>query len=110
MYNDNVNGEASHLRDVYLEAQRDYVKYLMQFEDIRQLVAQINASYDPDYLFEVAQNLVERVDAGEFDDEEMEKVEGELIVLLSAIQDKVLIKELIKLPDYEQELGYGRSR
>ena len=84
----------------------------MQFEDVRQLVIKLNLGYDPNDLFVVAQDLVARVDAGEFSDEEMKKVERQLAVLLAAIQDKVLIKELIKVPDYEeeQELVYGRSR
>lgn len=107
---DNINSNAAHLRDVYLEAEKNYVEYLMQFDHIKELVASINREYNSNYLFEIAQKLIDRVEAGEFSDEEMKEVEGELIVLLAAIHDKILIKELIKLPDYEEELGHERLR
>ena len=107
---DNTNSEVAHLRDVYLEAERDYVKYLMQFDEIRKWIYSLNKEYKPNYLFQIAQDLIDRVESGEFSDAEMEKVEIKLIVLLAAIRDKVLLKELIKYPDYEDELDNGRSR
>lgn len=107
---DNVNGEAAHLRDVYLEAEKEYVKYLMQFKEIKELVIELNKEYKPSYLFQLAQDLIDKVEAGEFSDEEMESVERKLTVLLAAIHDKILLKELVRLPDYEEELGHGRSR
>lgn len=112
MYYDNVNEEAAHLRDVYLSAEKDYVKFLMQFEEVKELIVGLNHNYSSSYLFELAQGLIKKVEVGEFSEEEMEKVERKLIFLLAAIQDKMLIKELIKTPDYEkeQELSNGRSR
>ena len=110
MHYDNINGEAAHLRDVFLKAEKEYVKYLLQFDDVKEMIIGLNLSYDPSYLFQIAQNLIDRVEAGEFSDEEMESVERKLTVLLAAIHDKVLIKELVRLPDYEEELGHGCSR
>jgi len=107
---DNVNGEAAHLRDVYLEAEKEYVKYLMQFDEVKEMVIGLNHAYNPSYLFQVAQNLIDRVEAGEFSDEEMESVERKLTVLLAAIHDKILLKELVRLPDYDEEIGYSRTR
>ena len=58
MHYDNVNGEAAHLRDVYLNAEKEYVEFLMQFDEVKQLIVSLNTSYNPSDLFETAQDLI----------------------------------------------------
>ena len=97
----NISGNVSHLRDVYLGAEKDYVQVLLQNEDIRKLIYEMNGS-DSDLLFEVAEKLVNAVENGEIPEDRMERVEQELIVLLAAIQDKVLLKERVLSIDSEE--------
>lgn len=59
-----------------------------------------------EFLFETAQKIVDNVKIGLIKDEDMEKIELKLIVILAAIKDKVLEKKLSLYPDY----NYGRRR
>lgn len=103
-YKGNVSGDIAHLRDTFLEAEREYVSELLKSEDMRELIATINQN-PPEVLFEMAQSLVEKVEMGQIPDDQMVITEQQLTVLLSAIQDKVLAKELVLTPT-----SGGRSR
>ena len=104
---DNVIGNASNLRDTFLLAERDYVRELLQIDDIRKLIYECSAQ-SSELLFRTAENIVNRVEDGQVPDELMERTEQQLTVLLAAIQDKVLKKELIRLPDMEE--SHSKSR
>ena len=96
-YKGNVDGNIAHLRDTYLSAERDYVSELLKSEGMRDLISEINAE-TPDRLFAMAQSIVDKVEVGLIPDEQMEKTEQQLTVLLVAIQDKVLLKDLVLVP------------
>lgn len=96
-YKDNVDGNIAHLRDTYLTAEREYVSELLKSEGMRDLISEINAE-TPDKLFAMAQSIVDKVEMGLIPDEEMEKTEQKLTILLVAIQDKVLLKDLVLVP------------
>lgn len=100
----NVDGNIAHLRDTYLSAERDYVSELLKNEGMRDLISEIN-DITPDKLFAAAQNIVDKVEMGLIPDDQMERTEQQLTVLLAAIQDDVLLKDLVKV----QSQG-GRSR
>lgn len=86
-----------HLRDTYLSAEKDYVSALLKGEGMRDLISEINAE-TPDRLFAMAQSIVDKVEMGLIPDEQIEKTEQQLTVLLAAIQDKVLLKDLVLVP------------
>ena len=92
---DNVNPDASHLRDTYLQ---EYIAQLLQHEGMRQLVEEIN-QMPSETLFVAAQKLVDDVEMGLIPEEQMERTEQQLTIMLTAIKDKVLLKELVKTPD-----------
>lgn len=96
-YKGNVDGNIAHLRDTYLSAERDYVSELLKSEGMRDLISEINAE-TPDRLFAMVQSIVDKVEMGLIPDEQMEKTEQQLTVLLVAIQDKVLLKDLVLVP------------
>ena len=96
-YKGNVDGNIAHLRDTYLSAERDYVSELLKSEGMRDLISEINAE-TPDRLFAMAQSIVDKVEIGLIPDGQMEKTEQQLTVLLAAIQDKVLLKDLVLVP------------
>lgn len=96
-YKDNVDGNIAHLRDTYLTAEREYISELLKSEGMRDLISEINAE-TPDKLFAMAQSIVDKVEMGLIPDEQMERTEQQLTVLLAAIQDKVLLKDLVLVP------------
>lgn len=95
---ENVNPNASNLRDTYLEAEREYVAELLQNESMRRLVEEIN-QLPSESLFAAAQKLVDDVEMGLIPEEQMERTEQQLTIMLAAIKDKILLKELVKIPD-----------
>lgn len=103
-YKSNVSGDIAHLRDTFLTAEREYVAELLKSEDMRELIGEINQN-SPDVLFEMAQSLVDKVEMGQIPEDQMVRTEQQLTVLLAAIQDKVLIKDLVLTPS-----SGGRTR
>lgn len=71
---------------------------------MRGLIEQVN-SESPDKLFAIAQDIVDKVEMGMIPEEQMERTEKQLTVLLAAIQDKVLSKDLVLTPSVD-----GRSK
>lgn len=107
----NINGYAAHLRDTFLKAEREYVMALLEIDEVVDVIRQLNSDYSGESLFSAAKNLIDRVDNGEFDEEEMVKVEYQITVLLAAIQDKILIKVLERIMEKEEKNHYlERSR
>lgn len=96
---ENIDGYTAHLRDTFLTAEKEYVGSLLENEEIRDFITEING-YSSEILFKNAQELVDKVEYGLIKDEEMEQVEQKLIILLAAIKDKVLEKKLSLYPDY----------
>lgn len=95
---ENMNPEASYLRDAYLEAEKDYVKELLKQDAVREMIEDLNNYYDANTLYNVAKSLTDRVESGLASDEEMEEIELKLIVVLAAIKDVNFRKELLLTP------------
>ncbi len=90
----NIDGDLANLRDTFLHAERAYVFELLKDDKIQELIYTIN-SYNTSEIAKEAQKLIDKVENGEISEEQMEIVEKQIIVLLAAIQDKILIKELV---------------
>jgi len=105
--NDNISADAENLRDAFLTAEKEYVAQLLKEYEMRELISFCNEN-SSDTLFQAAKEIVENVENGLIPEEKMESVEKKLIVLLAAIKDKVLIKELTLTPDYDN-FSRGRS-
>ena len=103
----NINGEISHLRDTFLEAEKDYLVTLLGKNGVQKLISSLNQMYEPHVLYNKAQSLMDKFEFGEIQEDELEKTEIMIISLLAAIQDKVLEKELVLYPDWELEDGRG---
>lgn len=69
----------------------------MTEDSMRELIAEINQN-PPEVLFDMTQSLVDKVEMGQIPEEQMVRTEQQLTVLLAAIQDKVLIKDLVLTP------------
>lgn len=110
----NIVGDIALLRDTYLSAEREYVMELLKKDYIVEMIRKCN-QINPEVLYKMASKITEDVEYGLVADEDMEKAEQKLTVLLAAIQDKVLLKMLgpITLDNYHtniEEEHISRSR
>lgn len=118
----NVDGELAHLRNTYMEAEREYFEHLLAIESIRnEFIGYID--YDSYILLETAVQIQDRLESGRLETlEDLEKMksmspeerdyyhmhklesaEGMMCLLLAAARDKTKILELIKT--YESRIS-----
>lgn len=98
----NNNGEYSHLRDSFFtKGEEEQFKQRMQ-EPKEQIIHHSLLKQNVDKLYEKAMDLVQRVEQGEFNEEEMEKVERAIAHYLAAIDDLHL--ELVHEKYHNDEL------
>ena len=88
---DNTDEKAAHLRDTFLKAESEYVEELLKKEEFAYLVDEIS-ELSSEELFQAASRIVSNVELNLIDEEDIEVTEQQLIIILSAIQDKVLAK------------------
>jgi len=108
LQHNNISNEPAYLRDVFLDLEKEYVLYLLQDEELKNFIVDINRCHNADELLSIAQDLVDKVENNLIPYEKMDQVEKKLIILLSAVRDKVL--EKVKEKDYEAANEYSRSR
>ena len=101
LYDNNINGTIAHLRDTFLDVEREYVMEVLNNEEILEKIREFNIR-NAEELYAIAQYIIEKVDNNLIPYNEMYKYEQILIVLLSAIQDETLSKQKILLPSKEK--------
>lgn len=105
----NISGVSAHLRDAFLESEKEYVLSLLQDESLKDIIIDINRCHNAEDLLLIAQEFVDKVENNLIPYEEMETIEKKLTILLAAIKDKVLVN--VKEKYYEEDdFSYGRSR
>lgn len=83
----NINSEYSNLRDSFFDSgEKEYLQELLKEKEDR-LVHEILLKKDSSFLYKKANNLINQVEEGRFNDEQMEDVEYMITHLLSAIED-----------------------
>ena len=117
----NIDINIAHLRDEFLNAEIDYyIELLIVPEIFNQFVVMID--YPPELLFEEAMKRMNAIENGEVEkflgqDEKvseeqhlknLEYLEGIITMLLGAIRDKAMIKELILRKEQENSNARGR--
>ena len=105
----NTNVEAAHLRDIYLEAENAYILRLLEYDEVKKMIREVNL-FDGSQILKKVEEIIYQVENNLISYDDMENVEIKLTVLLAAIKDKVLVKILKLYPDYEEEIDLGRSR
>lgn len=113
--NGNTNGNLSHLRNTYLEAEKSYFEKLLEDEEIRNSFYSF-INYDSEKLFKYAMEIQYNLETGAIETKEqleqmklltpeqrdmehirnLEKAEGLMCLLFAAARDKVDILELVK--------------
>ena len=110
----NVDGNTAHLRDTFLESEREYARALLSDPEIINFFRTKITDYSPSHLIEQAVEIQNQLESGQLETEEerktmekwqpeerdefhmekLEQAEKELILLFAAISDKVILKEL----------------
>lgn len=109
LQHNNISNEPAHLRDTFLDSEKEYVLHLLQDESLKDFIININRCHNADELLYIAQDLVDQVENNLIPYEKMDQVEKKLTVLLAAIRDRVLMK-VYSYGDLNLDEIYGRSR
>lgn len=89
----NINPEHAYLRDCFInEDMQEDLNKLMQ-DPKNQIIHRILTKRKTSLLYEKAMELIEKVDNGEFTDDQMDQIEKEIAFFLSAIEDITMSKE-----------------
>ena len=91
----NINSNISYVRDVFLEAESDYLKKILQDYNAREYIKSLN-KFSSDALIDAAIKLMNNIDSGVYSKDELEKIEKDIILYLAAIIDKKDAKSKIK--------------
>ena len=97
MEGNNINGNIAFLRDTFLNAEKEYLKELMKKPEYKALVENLN-KYDSKELSLEAVKRISNIETGRVKEEDLERVETEITLLLASIQDCVRekVKERVK--------------
>ena len=103
MEGNNINGNIAFLRDTFLNAEKEYLKELMKKPEYKALVENLN-KYDSKELSLEAVKRISNIETGRVKEEDLERVETEITLLLASIQDCVREKVKERMKKSEEEL------
>ena len=103
MEGNNINGNIAFLRDTFLDAEKEYLKELMKKPEYKALVENLN-KYDSKELSLEAVKRISNIETGRVKEEDLERVETEITLLLASIQDHVREKVKERMEKSEEEL------
>ena len=89
----NISEDIAHLRNVFLEAEKDYFLALLStnVEYFNELV-----ELPTDLLYAEAQKRIDMIENGQVKEENLEYEEGIITFCLAAIRDKALVLKLVR--------------
>lgn len=103
MEGNNINGNIAFLRDTFWDAEKQYLKELMKNPEYKALVENLN-KYDSKELSLEAVKRISNIETGRVKEEDLERVETEITLLLASIQDHVREKVKERMKESEEEL------
>ena len=102
MEGNNINGNIAFFRDTFLKAENEYLEELMKDPKYIKIIEEIVNKKNPRELFLEASKRVHAIETGRVEEENLEKVETEIILLLASIQDCVKTKVKERTKDSEE--------
>lgn len=91
----NINSDISYIRDTFLSSEMDYLKEILSNCKNRDYIKNLN-KFSSDALIDATIKLMDNIDSGVYSKDELEKIEKDIILYLSAIIDKQEVKSKIK--------------
>ena len=87
------NIEFINLRDSFFDSdEKDFINNLLKDKNFRKMRNQI-LKEKAEKIYAKAKELIERAEAGEFDETTMEEIEVKIALLLSALEEYIFAKE-----------------
>lgn len=125
----NTDGKLAHYRNTFMKAEREYFLELLKSKELREVFTFL-IDEDDEMILREATKIQNKFEHGELETREelelmknmtpeerdnfhmrkLELAEGQLCLLYAAVRDKVLIKELVKSFDYEEDKGMSIGR
>ena len=102
MEGNNINGNIAFLRDTFLNAEKEYLEELMKEPKYKRFVEGLN-KYDAKKLSLEAIKRVSDIETGRVKEEDLERVETEITLLLASINDCVREKVMERIKESEEE-------
>ena len=96
MNENNINGKIAFLRDTFLKAEKDYLEELIKKPKYKNFIEDLN-KYNSKELSLEAVKRISAIESGKVKEEDLEKVETEITLLLASIQDCIREKILEKI-------------
>ena len=98
MEDNNINGKVAFLRDTFLNAEKEYLEELKKQPKYKDLIQHLNR-YSSKSLSLEATKRISDIETGRVKEEDLERVETEITLLLASIQDCVREKMKEKLQE-----------
>ena len=98
MEDNNINGNVSFLRDTFLNAEKEYLEELKKQPKYKDFIQYLNRYSSKDLYLESIKRI-SNIETGRVKEEDLEKVETEITLLLASIQDCVREKVKEKLQE-----------
>lgn len=99
MESNNINRNIAFLRDTFLDAEKEYLEELMKEPKYKSL-----NRYNPKELSLNAIKKISDIETGRVKQEDLERVETEIILLLASIQDCIREKVKERIQETGEEL------
>lgn len=84
MEDNNTSGTAAHIRDVFLNSEKEYLEKLKSYPEVKDLIESLNKKSGTE-LAKIALQKIKAVEYGQIGEDEIYKTEFEITVLLAAI-------------------------
>lgn len=86
MDGNNMSGNIAHLRDTFLDAEKEYLDKLKQNPEIREMIKQLNKRGGTQ-LARMAVQRIDSIENGLVEPQNLDEVESEIAIILAAIED-----------------------
>lgn len=93
MNENNINGKIAFLRDTFLKAEKDYLEELIKEPKYKNFIEDLN-KYNSKELSLEAVKRISAIESGKVKEEDLEKVETEITLLLA--QFKIALEKKLK--------------
>lgn len=103
MESNNINGNIAFLRDTFLDAEKEYLEELMKEPKYKEFIESLNR-YNSKELSLNAIKKISDIETGRVKQEDLERVETEITLLLASIQNCVREKVKERIQETEDEL------
>ena len=104
MEGNNINGKIAFFRDTFLNAEKQYLGELVKQPKYQKFVKDLNKHSSKELLLEAIKRVSD-IETVRVKEENLERVETEITLLLAAIQDCVREKIRDRETEIEEDLG-----